>query len=434
METIVLLEATLDDYSPCITVQNPFKPTQKRWLAAIAPAKAATARKTVGKVQLIRRTSSTSTPGSGSHEHTTYWLRFEGVSIRNDRDLLLYVLLSRANDAALDDERSVQQLETRAQPVLLDIGPEGQWKGSHLPPIFEQEVLIFDPMVFASIAIGKPAVAKPPTAQMLVFAYGAFQTYVPPTKSPEQIALEMEALSTRLLQTVMEMEQDQLQSDDELSLDALQRNAHQLFRMFDQDRSDSIDFEEYKQMLVYRKLNLLESKAKRFFELVDDQKNELQKRNVEGFSGVIAQKKGKRGVKEMQNALLDAIHQEEQNELRAALQAKEEVVRMEKQRRDAEQEETRRLFQQQRHAATSTRTKEALRERQEKMDRKKERTIKDRQSREERRLLERAEAEAEKRVIHEREVVQELMATKMERIIRHKARCGDDVMDLLTTS
>ncbi|KAF4322546.1 hypothetical protein BBO99_00003857 [Phytophthora kernoviae] len=337
---------------------------------------------------------------------------------------------SNTTTGSVDDGRSVQQLETRAQPVLLDIGPEGQWKGSHLPPIFEQEVFIFDPMVFASIAIGKPAVAKPPTAQMLVFAYGAFQTYVPPTKSPEQIALEMEALSTRLLQTVMEMEQDQLQSDDELSLDALQRNAHQLFRMFDQDRSDSIDFEEYKQMLVYRKLNLLESKAKRFFELVDDQKNELQKRNVEGFSGVVAQKKGKRGMKEMQNALLDAIHQEEQNELRAALQAKEEVVRMEKQRRDAEQEETRRLFQQQRHAATSTRTKEALRERQEKMDRKKERTIKDRQSREERRLLERAEAEAEKRVIHEREVVQELMATKMERIIRHKARCGDDVMDL----
>ncbi|KAG7400163.1 hypothetical protein PHYBOEH_006702 [Phytophthora boehmeriae] len=390
-------------------------------------------------------------------------------------------------------------------------------------------------MAFSSIAIGKPAAAKPPTAQMLVFAYGAFQTYVPPAKSPEQIALEMEALSTRLLQTVMEMEQDQLQSDDELSLDALQRNAQQLFRMFDQDRSDSIDFEEYKQMLAYRKLNLLESKAKRFFELVDDQKkgyiderefviamyitnylrkqkqpitmgfdpaqtlsptdvfhqldgdrdellntfeydkalellgvplatkrarekartkfpksssvisveqfkrawvelvdvrSELQKRKVKGFTGMIAQKKGKRGVRQMQNALLDAINQEEQNELRAALQAKEEVIRLEKQHRDAEQEEARRLFQQQRHATTSMRTKEALRERQEKMDRKKERTIKDRQNREERRLLERVETEAEKRVIHERAVVQNLMATKMERIIRHRARGGDDIMNL----
>uniref|UniRef100_H3GSD4 1-phosphatidylinositol-3-phosphate 5-kinase n=1 Tax=Phytophthora ramorum TaxID=164328 RepID=H3GSD4_PHYRM len=170
-----------------------------------------------------------------------------------------------------NDDRIIRQLEASAQPVLLDCGPEGQWKGSHLPYVFEQELLMFDPMVFASVAIGKPAAAKPPTAQVLIFAYGAFETYVPPTKSPEQIAHEMEALSNRFLQTVMEVQQDQLQGDDELSLDALQRNARQLFRMFDQDKSDSIDFEEYKQMLAYMKVNLLESKAKRFFELVDDQ-------------------------------------------------------------------------------------------------------------------------------------------------------------------
>lgn len=175
--------------------------------------------------------------------HSTYWLHFEDVRIRNDRDLPLYVLLSRANDQTLDDDRIIQKMEASAQPVLLDRGPEGQWKGSHMPCIFEQELLVFDPMVFASVAIGKPAAAKPPTAQVLVFAYGAFETYVPPTKSAEQIALEMEALSNRFLQTVMEVEQDELQGDNDLSLDVLQRNARQLFRMFDQDKSDSIDFE-----------------------------------------------------------------------------------------------------------------------------------------------------------------------------------------------
>lgn len=36
-------------------------------------------------------------------------------------------------------------------------------------------------------------------------------------------------------------------------------------------------FVEYQQMLAYRKLNLMESKAKRFFQLVDDQKKCVSK-------------------------------------------------------------------------------------------------------------------------------------------------------------
>ncbi|KAF1788159.1 Leucine-rich repeat domain, L domain-like [Phytophthora cactorum] len=446
--------------------------------------------------------------GSSSPVHLTYWLRFEDVRIRNDRDLPLYVMISRGNEPALDDERSVHKLEASAQPLLLDCGPEGQWKGSHLPRMFEQELLVFDPLVFASVVIGKPASAKPPTAQMLVFAYGSFETYVRPTKSVEQVAQEMEALSNRFLQTVMEVEQDQLQGEEELSLDALQRNARQLFRMFDQDKSDSIDFEgciderefviamyitkylrakqksqkrdisktsnssqtlspidvfnqldgdrdellnafEYEKALELLDIPLntklarkvaraklpesatisLEQFKRAWVELVDVCA-ELQKRNIERFSGVISQKKGKKVVEKMQDALLDEIHREEQEELRAALDAKEVVVRLEKERRAAEQEESRRLFQQQRQAATSTRTEEALRERQDKINRKKDRMIRDRQAREERRLLDRAEVEAEKRLIHEREVVQELMTSKMERIIRRKARCGDDAVDL----
>ncbi|RLN59015.1 hypothetical protein BBJ28_00006807 [Nothophytophthora sp. Chile5] len=258
MNEIVVLEATLYDYSPRTVVANPFKPSGKRWLPSVLLTKAAATRPVVGRVQMLVRKSATAASGSSDarcHAHVTHWLRFEDVTIRNDRDLPLYVLLSRASDAILDDDRSVRQLEAGALPVLLDRGPEGQWKGAHFPRMFEQELLTFDPLAFASIAIGKPAAARPPTALMLVFAHGAFQTFVPPTKSSEQLALEMDALSTRLLQSVMEMEQDQLQGEDELSLDALQRNAHQLFRMFDQDKSDSIDFE-----------------AKRFFQLVDEQK------------------------------------------------------------------------------------------------------------------------------------------------------------------
>ncbi|GMF36453.1 unnamed protein product [Phytophthora fragariaefolia] len=173
----------------------------------------------------------------------------------------------------------------------------------------------------------------------------------------------------------------------------------------------------------------LEEFKNAWVELVDI-RQELEKRNVEGFVGMIDRKKSKKLVEQMRTVLLNEIHREEQEELNAALNAKEEVVRLEKELRTIEQEESRRLFQQQRHAATSTRTKEALRERQDKINRKRERMIKDRQTREERRLVDRAEDEAEKRAIHEREVVQELMMTKMERIIRRKARCGDDVVNL----
>lgn len=222
----------------------------------------------------------------------------------------------------------------------------------------------------------------------------------------------------------------------------------ELFHQLDGDRDELLNAFEYEKALELLGVPLNTKRARKaaraklpksstisleqfkraWVELIDV-RAEIQKRNVEGFGGMLSQK-GKKVLERMQDALLNEIHREEQEELRAALQAKEEVVHLEKERRGVEQEESRRLFQQQQHAATSTRTKEALRERQDKINRKKERMIKDRQAREERRLLDRAEEEADKRVIHEREVVQELMMSKMERIIRRKARCGDDVVDL----
>lgn len=165
------------------------------------------------------------------------------MRIRNEKSLPCFVLLSRCRVRDLSDEKSVKVLEANAETVLLDCGPDGQWRGYHLPATFEQELCVFDPLAFASVVVCKPAAAKPPSILPVVFAYGAFESYTPPQKSPEQIALEMEALSAKLLGTVMEIEQEQLQGDEELSLDALQRNAKQLFRMFDQDKSNSIDFD-----------------------------------------------------------------------------------------------------------------------------------------------------------------------------------------------
>lgn len=132
----------------------------------------------------------------------------------------------------------------------------------------------------------------------------------------------------------------------------------------------------------------------------------------------------------LRSKLLDAITREEQAELDVALRAKAEVIALEKARRDAEQEVKRQLYNQQRHAATSTRTHEALRERQDKISRKKERVIKERQAKEERRLLAQIADASTKRKTHEMQAVQEHMTSKMDKIMLQKAKCGDDVLDL----
>uniref|UniRef100_K3WZE1 Uncharacterized protein n=1 Tax=Globisporangium ultimum (strain ATCC 200006 / CBS 805.95 / DAOM BR144) TaxID=431595 RepID=K3WZE1_GLOUD len=76
------------------------------------------------------------------------------------------------------------------------------------------------------------------------------------------------------------------------------------------------------------------------------------------------------------------------------------------------------------------RTNEALRERQEKITRKKERVIKERQAKEERRLLHQIAIDAEKRKVHQMQAIQEHMASKMDKIVTQKAKCGDDVINL----
>lgn len=135
-------------------------------------------------------------------------------------------------------------------------------------------------------------------------------------------------------------------------------------------------------------------------------------------------------IDHLRQLLIDSIVHEEQEELRVALKAKDEVIQLEKARRNADQEEKRRLYNQQRHTATSTRTNEALRERQEKISRKKERVIKERQAKEERRLLAQISSEAEKRKTHEMQAMQEHMVSKMDKITTQKAKCADDVIDL----
>lgn len=143
--------------------------------------------------------------------------------------------------------------------------------------------------------------------------------------------------------------------------------------------------------------------------------------------------RGKRKSSELDRLralLLDHITREEQAELQAALQAKDDVLRLERARREAEHDATRQRYNQQRHAATATRTAEALRERQEKIARKKERAVKERQAKHERRLLEQLAHDARQRATHQLQAVQEHMAAKVDAITRLQARNGDDTLTL----
>lgn len=132
----------------------------------------------------------------------------------------------------------------------------------------------------------------------------------------------------------------------------------------------------------------------------------------------------------LRQALIDVIDEEERQELDVAHMAKAEALQLEKELREAEQEESRKAFKQQRQDATKARTIEAIRERQEMIQRKKERVIKDKQAKEERRLVQKATDEAAKRASHEMQVTRELMASKIDMVTLAKAKSGDDAVNL----
>lgn len=165
---------------------------------------------------------------------------------------------------------------------------------------------------------------------------------------------------------------------------------------------------------------------------VDDNTGNIPGRPRHGILAALVPKPGNKQAKELdrlRQLLLSSLDKLEQEELIMALKAKEEVIITEKQQRMAADEERHARYQKQRHEATQTRTNEALRERQDKITRKKERVIKERQAKEERRLRQLMEEARSKRKAHEMHVAQELIATKMEKIVTQKARCGDDVLD-----
>lgn len=165
--------------------------------------------------------------------------------MRNERDLPLYVILSRVAAPTLDsdNDKSIRTLEARAETVLLDIGPEGQWHSEVVPREFEQQLSVFDPLAFSSVAIVKPSAARPPSVAPIPFAYGAFAPFTPPSKPSDQLVKESEALAAALMAFDDPEASPSGGFENSLSLEVLQKSAKQLFRLFDSDKSNSIDFD-----------------------------------------------------------------------------------------------------------------------------------------------------------------------------------------------
>lgn len=135
-------------------------------------------------------------------------------------------------------------------------------------------------------------------------------------------------------------------------------------------------------------------------------------------------------VERLRHLLFHTLDEQEEQEIALALKAKAEVIEMDKQRREAEQEAARALLKQHRQVATVTRTNEAIRERQNKIRRKKERVIKDRQAKEERKLIQKMEREAGRRLQIQLQVARDHVASKVDELTLQKAKSGADAIDL----
>ncbi|OQR87041.1 hypothetical protein ACHHYP_09598 [Achlya hypogyna] len=209
----------------------------------------------------------TDAPGSGKIQvlqssDGTYVLRFEDLVVHNRRRQHLYLLLCTEVVTKLT-KAFVTSFEGRSERVLLDDGPDGQLKGVHQRRTFEQPLRVLDPRRYRAIVICKPAAAKPPSVVADIHLFANLAPY-----APETSAAVLEAKAAVVAEVTVAP--PAATSDGELSIDDLAATAHDLFRMFDRDRSGAINFTEFKAMLAYRKIALLEPQARRYFALCDE--------------------------------------------------------------------------------------------------------------------------------------------------------------------
>ncbi|OQS00368.1 hypothetical protein THRCLA_05979 [Thraustotheca clavata] len=391
-------------------------------------------------------------------------------------------------------------------------------KRCHYEHSFDQALSVFNPHRFKSIVICKPATAKPPSVVPDVHLYA---NLVPYAHETEELTLLLRAKANDIVEVAKQESEGNLQVE-ELSIEMLKSNAHDLFRMFDHDRSGSIEFKEFKAMLAYRKIKLLEPQARRLFALcdqynrghIDEQEfvaglymtNELRKRpfqpklspsdafaffddDRDGFLnflefeqtlkclGVEATKSQLYNyfpmearliafipfqevwlklisirkelerrqipidishVKPWQRSkyqialrelLLGSLTKQAQEELVIATEARQVVLEMERNAQLEKQDKDREAYNLKRAEELQIKTEEALKEREEKIRRRKERNAKAKMVQEEKRLLRTIEEEKERRKQHLLDVKTEALVRRRQDASDRRAARGDDTIE-----
>ncbi|KAF0689577.1 Aste57867_18996 [Aphanomyces stellatus] len=260
----ILLEAIFENATIKASVAG--SPPKSKGKSKTSAAATLSASRGSGQVQLIRRANG------------TYAIRFIDLLVPNIKRQHLSALLCREKVTAFN-KVFLTTFERFAERIVLDDGPDGQLKGSHFSArTFEQPVDVFDIHLFRAIIICKPAAAKPPTVLPDIHVYANLLPYAHLTKD---LAVKLESKVGVAARLGGDGGGENLQHV-ELDMDRLKKSAHDLFRMFDQDRSGAIDFGEFQTMLAYRQLHLLEPQAKRFFALVDEDKGYVERKKSDG--------------------------------------------------------------------------------------------------------------------------------------------------------
>ena len=191
---------------------------------------------------------------------------FRGLYISNpdDSPLFLYVTPKKARKTVGDVEQSCTRVEMEHRDDGC-IGHEGT-SGT-----FEQVVTgVADPLQIRGLYIIKPARAKPETSEAIIFAFGNLEDFA------LEIPVSSEVLGVQAARDGIDQLKARLEAqrgraavqgvDQTLSLTTVRRQAQRAWRKFRKSpRMDTATFEEFKEMLNYLDIIVLEPRAVKLF-------------------------------------------------------------------------------------------------------------------------------------------------------------------------
>ncbi|RLO11499.1 hypothetical protein DYB28_007160, partial [Aphanomyces astaci] len=338
-------------------------------------------------------------------------LRMLDLVVPNVKRQHLYVLLCRNKVTSLT-KSFLSTFERSAERLLLADGPDGQLKGCHLRSFDHPLDHIMDVRRIQSIVVCKPATAKPPSVVADLHLFANLVPYAHMTPALEQSLAD----KASLLAAKQAQDEDVAHEDvnnlqhAELDIPILQACAHELFRMFDRDRSGTIEFAAWVALVdvpaecAKRKLLPLPPPPRLMNRVLYPRQRSRQ----------------------LQAHLLAALAAQAAEEVAAAVAARDVVLQIGRLRAAERQAAQRQILHLKRGEEVELKTKEALREREEKMLRRRARNAKVKLVQEEKRLVAQVDADRERRKHMLMSVRTEALVRRRDDTVARRAARGDD--------